>query len=691
MTSTLRPSLDYLNQVVQIRQAVAQHLSHMAKTLTQLDPQSTQGTLGLDKEYEDLDIVSRNLHNGVFRLMILGDMKRGKSTFLNALLGESLLPTDVNPCTAVLTVVRYGPDKTVTIYFKDGHPAETLDFRTFKQQYTLDPTQAKTYQDDDQLAFPDVSHAQVEYPLPLLEDGVEIVDSPGLNDSEALNQLSLSYLHNCHAILFVLRADQPLTLNERRYLDIYIKGRGLSVFFLINAWDEVRRGLIDPEDLEAVQAAEAKLRQLFRTNLTPYTQVNGQDLYDQRVFEVSSLEALRRCQSQPDPDLDSTGFPTFLTALDTLLSRDRALVELHQAHLLARQVYTRVHDLVERRIPLLNQNLADLEQRVAALEPAFKELEALRDTLKSDIRDIRDREARAIADSFKQYLYRLEDTFDEDFFRYQPAITLLECFQQQQREAFLANSKRAFERYLGEKMAAWEQLAEQELITVFQSLTERVITLGSDYQQITERITAHLLDHQDYRSPQTREFSDDSPGWARWAAGFFSLASGNIAGVLLAYGGFSWKDILVNWVGVIGTGGFFVVFLPILVGALGPLWIVLLGLGIGAFQLDQARRELTQALKKAFIAYLPQLADHQWPQVHQLVIDTFDRYEHEVIDRMTRDIQARRTELDSLIALKASESGNREAEIKRLSDIDAALSGHTQAIEAAHSQMRQLF
>ena len=83
-------------------------------------------------------------------------------------------------------------------------------------------------------AFPGVDYAVVEYPLALLEKGIEIVDSPGLNDTEARNELSLGYINNCHAILFVMRASQPCTLGERRYLENYIKGRGLTVFFLIN-------------------------------------------------------------------------------------------------------------------------------------------------------------------------------------------------------------------------------------------------------------------------------------------------------------------------------------------------------------------------------------------------------------------------------------------------------------------------
>jgi replication fork clamp-binding protein CrfC len=171
-------------------------------------------------------------------------------------LGENLLPSDVNPCTALLTVLRYGVSKNVTVYFKDGTEPEQLDFKSFKQQYTIDPSEAKRLEQENKLAFPNIDYAVVEYPLPLLEKGIEIVDSPGLNDTEARNELSLSYINNCNAIFFVFRAVQPCTLEERRYLENYIKGRGLSVFFIINAWDEIRKGLINPDDPEELAEAE---------------------------------------------------------------------------------------------------------------------------------------------------------------------------------------------------------------------------------------------------------------------------------------------------------------------------------------------------------------------------------------------------------------------------------------------------
>lgn len=152
----------------------------------------------------------------------MGDVKRGKSTVINALIGEDLLPRDVNACTDILTVLSYGIEKRVTVYFNDQTTPESLDFATFKQKYSVSPDEAKKLESEGKLAFPQVKQAVIEYPLPLLELGIEIVDSPGLNDTAARNQLSLDYIYNCNAILFILRAVQPFSLAERRYLDNYI-------------------------------------------------------------------------------------------------------------------------------------------------------------------------------------------------------------------------------------------------------------------------------------------------------------------------------------------------------------------------------------------------------------------------------------------------------------------------------------
>lgn len=678
-----------LDQLAKVRADFAQSLSKISATLKTSETvgKTASGGLGLAKDIEDIDLARKNIQKGVFRLLVLGDMKRGKSTFLNALIGENLLPSDVNPCTAVLTVLRYGPEKKVTVYLKDDRPAKRLDFASFKQEYTIDPDDAKKLEAENKLAFPDVDYAVVEYPLPLLEKGIEIVDSPGLNDTEALNKLSLSYINNCHAILFVFRADQPCTLAERRYLENYIKGRGLTVFFLINAWDEITKGLIDPDDAEALAAAESKVRQVFKNYLAEYCQVEGFDIYDERVFEIYSLKALRQRIKNPEGALEGTGFPEFITALNTFLTRERAIAELRQTKTLARLIYNHVHEAVERRIPLLGQDVEELKRRINSVEPEFKQLMEIRDRFQADIINMRDSKSRAIADSFRSYILNLGNTFETDFLQYQPTIGFLDSLNQDRREEFNAACKRAFEQYIKDKISAWELTAEREIHDAFAILSRTAAEYGSAYTKVANTISEKLTGNNVFAG-QNLGYENDSLSWASWAMGFFSLITGNVAGIALAGAGFDWKNILVNWLAAIGISSFLLIFTGTF---LGPIGIALIGLGIGALQADQARKEFIKATKKEFIKYLPQLAQEQWEPIHQAVKDCFNTYEQEVNKRINEDIKSRQAELDNLLKQKESQEINYHAESNRLRTFDREILSEYHNLESVYEGLTSYY
>ena len=310
-----------LEQVALVRHQIANHLEEMAAIVqtSETQAETASGKLCLEQYIQQLKATYSNLRHNKFRLLVLGDMKRGKSTLINALVGENLLPSDVNPCTALLTVLRYGKNKQVIIHFKDNR-AETLDLDTFKQKYTIAPNEAKLLAAQNQLAFPEVAYAVIEYPLPLLQEGLEIVDSPGLNDTEARNELTLQHIYSCHAVLFLFKASQPCTLDERRYLRNHLQSRDITTFFVINAWDEIKRGLVDPENESELSLAEAKVRQVFTANLAPYLIPEDPE----RVFEVSALTALRRRLKDPQADLAGTGFDLFIAALNQFLSQEKA-------------------------------------------------------------------------------------------------------------------------------------------------------------------------------------------------------------------------------------------------------------------------------------------------------------------------------------------------------------------------------
>jgi GTPase SAR1 family protein/FtsZ-binding cell division protein ZapB len=684
MTSTLEtnPLLKDLDRVAKVRQDIATNLGNIVTTLSQAETVNAQtsGELGLEREIADLTVAEQNLKQGVFRLLILGDMKRGKSTFLNALIGENLLPSDVNPCTALLTVLKYGPEKRVTIHFNDGKAPEQVDFPSFKQRYTINPEEAKELEQKGQQAFPDISHAVVAYPLPLLEKGVEIVDSPGLNDTEARNELSLGYINSCHAILFVLRASQPCTLAERRYLENYIKDRGLAVFFLINAWDQIKEGLLDPDDTEELTAAAAKLRKVFRSNLADYCQVDGYDWYDERVFEISAIQALRRRIKDAGAALDGTGLPQFMAALNTFLTQERAVAEFRQMRTLAKQTHGRVREAIDRRIPLLDQSVNELKARIDSVEPEFQQLSGIRDAFRDEIRTVRDRKARAIADSFRIYVMNLENTFEQDFLVYQPGeMQFLDFFSETKREQFNTAAQKGFQQYANDKFFAWTLTAEKELNEAFGQLSKSAAKYGASYVGVTDQITQKLTGNPVNPRINLND-DDDTPSWAKWAMGLFSLSRGNIAGAALAATGFDFKSILLN---LIATWGIALLLAPIL----GPFGILLAGFGVGMLQANDARKQFAQAIKKELVKNLPQLAQEQWQPIYSAVQECFDTYEQEVVQRVNDDIQARQAELDNLLKQKESREIDREAELNRLRTVEMAVAAECNSLESSYQAL----
>src|SRR6476660_5374268 len=64
--------------------------------------------LGLEPVVKRSDEVLRRIEGDVFRIAVVGEFKRGKSTLINALMGREILPADVLPCSATVNRVTYG-------------------------------------------------------------------------------------------------------------------------------------------------------------------------------------------------------------------------------------------------------------------------------------------------------------------------------------------------------------------------------------------------------------------------------------------------------------------------------------------------------------------------------------------------------------------------------------------------------
>lgn len=137
-----------------------------------------------------------DINNDSFNIVVLGEFKRGKSTFINALLGQSLLPMDVLPETAVISEISYGDEAEVNVLYNDGHRQKG----EVSYEY-LDNFSAR----NKKAIIDDVKCIEIKYPMEFLKDNIVLVDTPGVSDlSEQRVEITYNYVPKANAVIFLL-------------------------------------------------------------------------------------------------------------------------------------------------------------------------------------------------------------------------------------------------------------------------------------------------------------------------------------------------------------------------------------------------------------------------------------------------------------------------------------------------------
>jgi GTP-binding protein EngB required for normal cell division len=136
---------------------------------------------------------------------VVGRFKAGKSSFLNTLIDEEVLPVAVLPLTAIVTRVRYGPRNRAIVQHRDGRqydlPVDQLADVVTEQR---NPGNAKG-----------VAIVDVEVPGLRPYRGVRFVDTPGLGSVYAHNtRTSMEWLPRVGAALLAVSIDQPLSVYD---------------------------------------------------------------------------------------------------------------------------------------------------------------------------------------------------------------------------------------------------------------------------------------------------------------------------------------------------------------------------------------------------------------------------------------------------------------------------------------------
>ena len=227
-------------------------------------------------------------------LVAAGEARRGKSTLLNALLNEkdSIFPADINVCTNVVTIARYGETEKIQVYIEEDNGKQGYRVEQITRGQIGDYVSEKGNPDN----YKKVRTVSVEIPNDFLREGVVVVDTPGAGSlNREHEEITCSFLPKADILLFVTDADSGLTENELNFLKrafsycqniiFPLTKKDLNADYPVIAEDDRNKIAgaleISKEQVQVIPVSStAKLRYLRSGSKVMYQNSNFQELED---------------------------------------------------------------------------------------------------------------------------------------------------------------------------------------------------------------------------------------------------------------------------------------------------------------------------------------------------------------------------------------------------------------------------
>ncbi len=389
MQSAIAHNLDAL---AAWRAAVDRQLARLGRALAdnELQDESTQAQLAALRE---------RLASDKLVLAFVAEFSRGKSELINAIFfadaGRRVLPATPGRTTMCPVELRYDmalparlsllPIETRLrgLSLSDLRPREdawqhvelgqgdadalatALAAVTRTQRVTVDQAKALGFWHESQpednppmaadgtVEVPAWRHALINYPHPLLERGLVVIDTPGLNAIGAEPELTLGLLPTAHAVVFVLGADTGVTRSDMAVWREHLGGASLERFVVLNKIDT----LVDPLATSAEVQAQIEQQRAGAAQML--------DMPLARVFAVSAREALT---ARVGPHLTTPSQFQALVADNPLASATASQFGKLPAleHALAQELMPRRQELLVQSASAVVQNLRQAAARQLA-------------------------------------------------------------------------------------------------------------------------------------------------------------------------------------------------------------------------------------------------------------------------------------------------------------------------------------
>jgi GTP-binding protein EngB required for normal cell division len=289
--------------------------------------------------------LSEKLSTNRFYLVIIGLFKRGKSSVINALLGQELAPVAVTPVTSVITFFEYSTSSSAHVFFENG--IKTLIELSDVVNYVSEEQNPKNKKN--------VKFLKIYCDNPILKNLI-IVDTPGIGSLfEHNTETTIEFLPRIDAALFILSADLPISKADLEFL-LQVKTTIPKVLFVLNKSD-----LLIPSELDKIISYDLKM----------LNEINGYHVPVTELITVSAREFFKNRNQVGLNVKDPGNFKLLQKKINEEIVgiRDEILVKnsINRLHSIARQLLA----MVKVKIDTLQLPVSELEKKRESMQSSI--------------------------------------------------------------------------------------------------------------------------------------------------------------------------------------------------------------------------------------------------------------------------------------------------------------------------------
>ncbi len=612
--------------------------------------------LHMSKERE-LEELSQKVKNDTFKIMVTGTFKNGKSTFINALLGEEILPAYALPCTAVINEVKYGAEKRAVLHFREKLPdplPEKLADRAVRHmnQYkgrAIPPLEIPYDEIEEYVVIPmgedekqmkrQSPYEKVElfYPLEILQNGVEIIDSPGLNEDETRTRVTMEYLNKVDAILYVLNANAICAGDEMRFVQNDLRGNQFeSVFFVVNRIDQVRT---------------TEQPQIYR-----YAEIKLNEIYPQpELFCISALNALEGRLDDDDDRVEKSGILPLEKRLTQFLTKEKGKAKLASPAKQVRQILSReaLEVVIPRERSLLETSLDDVKARYANIQPRLMLLTREKEQKESEIIIKIERCSRKVERMAKGQVNEIINAVPVWLEEFTPPTSLGAVPTKKKVEQVVTEISDYLKSRISDAQSDWQTKVlvpalEEDAQAIFNAAEQDISKIYQEIDQINLELAG-----EDYNNVNSVPF------WQRAAGVAGGLLLGDVA--LAFSGGVNGigKEFVKTLAFELGAG-FILSFLGLLnpVTLFGCVAVAIIGNAFG--REGKAMKKLKEKISEEAVKNLSENAEQQAQEIADGIEKNFSKVAKMIVDSISKELSDIDDQVRAIIAEK--EKGEKEVE-----------------------------